>query len=74
MLAVVGCACLFAQTCMLLFSAKHHTHLATLLTQAGSPAMLTQSNNFTLSENCSHLCCKNRNCYLDFIWSWALGW
>ena len=25
MLAVVGCACLFAQTCMLHFSAKHHT-------------------------------------------------
>jgi len=24
MLAVVGCACLFAQTCMLHFSAKHH--------------------------------------------------
>ena len=28
MLAVVGCACLFAQTCMLHFSAKHHTIIA----------------------------------------------
>jgi len=26
MLAVAGCACLFAQTCMLHFSAKHHTY------------------------------------------------
>jgi len=31
MLAVVGCACLFAQTCMLHFSAKHHISPATTL-------------------------------------------
>jgi len=29
MLAVVGCACLFAQTCTLHFSAKHHSEMVT---------------------------------------------
>jgi len=34
MLAVVGCACLFAQTCMLHFSAKHHRVSARALISA----------------------------------------